>query len=345
MRIFARRHATTAVLMSAVLATGLTACSSSDQEGGGSEQSAMTFVTPFGLDLAVAPVLFAASSGLYEQHGLAVEIVSSSGTAQTMQQVLSGNADIGQGLGIDLINAVSENDAPLIAVATADQVSPFYWVSLANAPMKTPEDFADASVGVMSIGGSSEASLDLMLQGAGMDPAATKRQAVGESAGTISLLEQGRIDAFMGSSDIVALLEGSGKEIYSFPVNDVVPTPGGAYFVRDDYAETNAVDVTAFLGATKEAMEQIIDQQQDLSGVIGSIREKFGDKMPALSNEDDAAAAIVSRIDLWTAFGEDSLLQNNPEQWTQAVDLLERTGRIPAGSDASALYTNDLLPE
>ncbi|SHJ90287.1 ABC-type nitrate/sulfonate/bicarbonate transport system, substrate-binding protein [Pseudonocardia thermophila] len=334
-----------------VTALLLTACgggASDDQPGSGTgtgtERKHLTFVTPYGFDLAVVPVLYAAASGGFEQAGLDVEVVASNGTAQTMQQVMAGNADLGQAVGIDLISAVVDNDAPLTAFGTADQTSPFHWISLASAPLKEPKDFVGKRVGVISVGGSSEASLDIMMASAGFNPSDVARQAVGESAGVVELLNQGRINAFVGSSDILEVARSQGYDIYSFPLNQYVPTPGGVYFTTTKKAKDSAEEMTAFLTAAKAAMRHTIANKDNLSEVIGKLREKYGDKMPVLANEEEARAGIVSRIEMWTAFGEDNLLKNNEQQWKDAVATLHRAGKLKSDDPPAHLFTNDLQP-
>lgn len=315
----------------------------SDDTGGVTK---LTFATPLGFDMAVVPVLYSVSSGAYEEAGLDVEIVSSNGTAQTMQQILAGNADIGQLVGVDLMDAVINKDAPLTAIGTADQTSPFYWVSMADNPLTQPSDFVGKTVGVMSIGGSSEGSLDIMLKSSGFDIEDTPRVAVGEAAGNIELVKKGDIAAFMGSSDIVALLEESGDyDIYSFPVQEFVPSPGGVYTTTTDSVTDNEQALRDFLAVTKASMEEIVASQDDLSGIIASLHDEFIDRMPLLDDEAESAAGIISRIEMWTAHGEDQMLLNNLDDWNDAVAVMYKAGMLDSDEIPDTMVTNDLQPE
>src|SRR5262249_56710312 len=86
----------------------------------------MTFVTPFGYLVAFAPDLVGKAGGYFEREGLDVTIQGGRGSAQSVQQVLSGQALMSRTGGADIMKAIGNEGAPIGGVATINQGPPFF---------------------------------------------------------------------------------------------------------------------------------------------------------------------------------------------------------------------------
>ncbi|MBI3515417.1 MAG: ABC transporter substrate-binding protein, partial [Proteobacteria bacterium] len=100
----------------------------------------MTFVTPFGYLVAFAPDLIGKAGGYFEREGLDVTIAGGRGSAQSVQQVLSGQALMSRTGGADIMKAIANEAAPVVVVATINQGSPFFVISKRAAPVRSPAD-------------------------------------------------------------------------------------------------------------------------------------------------------------------------------------------------------------
>ena len=67
------------------------------------------------------------------------------------------------------------------------------------------------TVGVVSVGGSTEQLLDIMLRAVGMTKADVSIKVVGNSPGVLQFVRQGRIDCFINSVGVVVALQTAGE--------------------------------------------------------------------------------------------------------------------------------------
>ena len=68
----------------------------------------LTFITGFGYVMGFIEVMYGAASGIFQRHGLDLEVQGGNGTAMAVQQLLSGNAQIARAGSIDVIRAVAD---------------------------------------------------------------------------------------------------------------------------------------------------------------------------------------------------------------------------------------------
>ena len=91
---------------------------------------------------------------------------------------------------LDLIKASAAQDVKLVSIATSLHEAIFSLVSLKSAPYDAP-DMKGKTIGVASMGGGQENTLDLILASGGVSPKDVPRQAIGSNAGNVELLEAG----------------------------------------------------------------------------------------------------------------------------------------------------------
>jgi len=68
-------------------------------------------------------------------------------------------------------------------------------------------------------------------------------------------------------------------------------------------------------------------------------------ELPQLQDPEAAVPIIRSITSRWFEDGEENLLRNLPERWEEGVAELVEQGVVPEGTEASDLYTNELLEE
>jgi NitT/TauT family transport system substrate-binding protein len=299
--------------------------------------TAFTFVTPFSLSLAFSSPLYAKSAGFYEKEGLDVTIYAARGAEQAANLVAAGQAQSARTGGGNFITSVVKSHAPLISIATIAQISPFSVISSEAKPIRRIDDLAGKTLGLASLGGSMENTLDLVLLKAKLDRAGVKREKVADGPGSFGLIEAGRIDGFLASVSTTVRLKRSGAKIAILPVDDGVP--GQVYVATPEMVAKSKDTLVRFLRATRKSALAIADAK-DLDPILASIGGAF--EVPGIDDRDTAREDLRGNLALWTAKGRDNILRNVPEGWTAGIAGMAAAGFVDPGVDAGKLYTNDI---
>lgn len=299
----------------------------------------MHFVTPFNFSLSYSAVFYAKAAGIFEKEGLDVEVLNGKGAATAAQLVIAAQAEVARTGGANYIQSKVDSDAPLISIATIAQGSPFFMVSAAKAPLRSAADLVGKTIGVASLGGSMEGTLNLMLRAGSVPADKVERVRVADVPASYGLIEAGRIDGFMASISSVVKITSAVPGVVTFPIDDGLP--GQVYVASPKALAANEDSYVRFLRAVRTSALTILDAK-DLKPIIETIG-KGGFEIPGLSNMDEAVSDLNQNAQTWVAKGRDNLLRNVPEQWAGAVKVMAETGMIKREVDASTLYTNTLV--
>jgi ABC-type nitrate/sulfonate/bicarbonate transport system substrate-binding protein len=301
---------------------------------------AMTFVTPFSYILAFVDVLNAKGGGYFEREGLDVTIEQGRGSAMAVQQIVGGGALLSRtGVGDHIRASSRPGGDDLVAVGTISQGSPFYVISPAGRPIRTPEEMAGKTIGVLSVGGATEIVLDVMLQARGVDRARVARQVAPNSPAGLQLVEQGRIDAYIVSAGVPVALQAANTPHLSWNTDDVAPIPGQCYIARRSTLAQNSELVVRFLRAVKRSLDDML-ADSDLSRTLANLR---GFEIAEMRNATLAPLILRNEMQFWLTAGRENLLRNVPERWQRGYDLMAAAGFAPAGVRAETLYTNEFV--
>lgn len=301
----------------------------------------MMFLTPQGFSLAFSTVMYARTGGFFAAEGLDVHVEGGRGAAQSIQLVAADQVQAGRTGGANYMVARVENDAPVLAFATIAQVSPFFMISPSDNPILEPEDYIGKVVGMASLGGSMEATLDLMLRRNDLNPADVRRERVADTPAGFGLIEAGRLNGFFGNvSTTTRLLAQPDLSISASPVRDGIP--GQVYVATEENLENRRAEFVAFTRGCYNAIQDIAARERDLAPVIESMRTEFD--IPGSDNLEVAIDDLYANSRLWLTNGVENALRNDPDQWAEAVDLLVEAGSLSRRPEA-ALYTNDIWDE
>ncbi|UFM67013.1 ABC transporter substrate-binding protein (plasmid) [Paracoccus sp. MA] len=300
--------------------------------------TAFRFITPFSFSLAFAPVLYAEAAGYYAENGLDVAIEAAQGAAMAAQMVIAGQMDAGRTGGTNYLVSRVNNDAPLISIATIAQISPFFLISSTQEPVQAVADLKGRTVGLASLGGSMEGTLDLLLIDNGIDPKEVRKVKVADNAASFALIEAGRAGAFVGNTSSMILASAARSDVHAIPMDDGMP--GQVYVASPAEIEAAPEKFIAFLKATHRSAREIA-AAEDLGPVLEKLVGKF-----TISGASDAELAkrdLETNARNWMARGPENLLRNVPEIWAHAVETLHRADMLDAAPDPTTLYTNALL--
>lgn len=298
----------------------------------------MTVLTGFGLLPNFIEIMNAASGGHFARQGLDAKVIGAKGTAQELQLMIAGQAEFGRVAALDQMNAVAKQGVPLVAIATICQGSTFQVISLAEKPVERAEDLKGKTVGIVSVGGSTDIFLDLILAKAGLAKDAVQREAVGDNPGAAELVKRGRIDCFLASLNTVVAIERSGVKITYWSTDRYATMPGQVYLATQAAIDAKPDLVLRFLKAMAASVDELLTQP--LAPIFTRASHDFD--IPGL--QDMAAAVAVQQAtaeQLWLADGRANVLRNMPERWRSGVETMRAAGL--AQLDAEKLYTNRFI--
>jgi len=328
---------------------GLLAACGSDPEGGGGDSGdgprKLTFLSPLPLDtLSLAPELLADAGGYFEKHGLEVELQATKGTAQAIQTLLSGVAPIARVGQIDAMTAIVTAGQPLVGIAMPFRTTALRFVySKKNHPLEKPEDMVGTTMGVPSEGGTSDKVVSLVLASSGIAPIEVKRQVVGLSPGTFTLVQQGRIAGYVVSIDTANILTAQNPDAGVFDPTKYVKSDGQIYATTKEGLAKEPDALRRFLAAIHEAMAFMV-ADENFDETIEILRGKY--KFATLDNDAIARASLGMLRESWTG-GDPSkpLLVIDEAAWAAGYKELTDAGLLQSGEDPKSWFDNSLLPK
>ena len=311
-------------------------------EEASAEPDHLDVMMPVQIGMSFIADMVAVSCGFYEDEGLDVEVTFAQGGPQALQQLIGGNVDIIRNNPVEMIQAIVNEDAPLISIGTVNQHTNFTLTS-AQEDSYALEDLSGLSVGVPTLGGNAEQSLGIALRGVGVDPATVSLQAVGGDASGFAALEEGLVDALFVSRSTVAQYRAAGADPYTDELSDVNPLLGTNLVTQTGFLDENRDVVVRYMRALHAVKTALIDEEQRRE-LIPCVADGGWD-LPQLEDADAAFNIIGSTATTWLEEGEENLLRNVPELWEEGVAELIEQGLVPEGTEATDLYTNDVLDE
>jgi NitT/TauT family transport system substrate-binding protein len=174
--------AATAAVMAALLSTGAIACA---------QESLKLAVGQRGnWDTAASEL--GQRGGIFKRHGLALELLYTQGSAETLQAVLSGSVDIGIGAGImGVLGAFSKNAPVRIIGAETTGAADLFWYVKADSPIKTLRDTNGKTIAFSGKGSSTDGIVTAYMKQYGLKAIPT---ATGGPAPTLIQVMSGQID-------------------------------------------------------------------------------------------------------------------------------------------------------
>jgi NitT/TauT family transport system substrate-binding protein len=205
--------------------------------------------------IPMVPVEVGAQLGIFEKHGLAVEIADFAGGAKLHQAMAAGSVDIGIGAGPEL--ALIAKGSPELAICNA--VGPPLFIGIAvpkESPARSAADLKGARIGVTTINSLTYwLALELARQ-RGWGPGGVTPVAIGgEAASMIAAFRTKTIDAGIVPTSLAFQMEEQGVGRLLFPVADYAGNLSAAtIFASRRLIETNPDAIRRFLAGWFDAV-------------------------------------------------------------------------------------------
>jgi ABC-type nitrate/sulfonate/bicarbonate transport system substrate-binding protein len=300
----------------------------------------LTFMTPFGFIPDFLEMMNMVSGGFLAQQGFAPTLLGGHGAVMTAQQLMTGAVSFVRLTAIDEFVAVAKG-AAFVSVATLYQGSTFHVISPKDKPINSAQDFKGKTVGIVSVGGSTEQLLEIMLRSAGMTKADVTTQVVGNSPGAMQYIRQGRIDCFINSIGVVVALQTAHEPIVHWPTDRYAPMPSQIYVTTREIIEKKPAMVLGFLKALKASTEDML--HGDLKAIFQRAGRDFD--IPGMKNMDELVALMqFIMAGPWMSQGRENFLHNVPDLWTKAEKGIAGAS-IASVPHVEALYTNTFIEQ
>ena len=299
----------------------------------------LTLMTPFGFIPDFIEMMNAISGGHFAAQGFDAKLLGGQGTSQAIQQLIAGQVAFIRAAQIDQMRAVATTGAPLVCISTLYQASTFHVVSLKDKPIAKAEDFKGKTVGLVSVGGTTDIFLDLMLTKVGLPKDSVKREITGNSPGALQILQQGRVDCFMCAINVVVALQNMKAPVEVWSTDRYAPMPSQGYIASQDLIDKKPDVVLRIARAMKASVDEVLTKP------IKPLFERAAKDFDIPGMKDVDALSTVTEAtskELWLSEGRDNLMRNVPRLWKDGADALRNAG-IADVKNVEALYTNRFI--
>jgi NitT/TauT family transport system substrate-binding protein len=130
-------------------------------------------------------------AGIFKKHGLALEVVYTSGSGETLQPVVSGSVDLGVAVGTLGAIAAYAKGAPVRIVAAEATGAADYWYVKATSPIKNLKDTDGRTLAFSTQGSSTHSMVLAFIKEFGLK---AKPQATGNPSATLTAVMTDQVD-------------------------------------------------------------------------------------------------------------------------------------------------------
>ncbi|MEN3293950.1 MAG: sulfonate transport system substrate-binding protein [Burkholderiales bacterium] len=228
------------------------------------------------------PLTIAEQLGYFKDEGLQVEISDFAGGAKALQALVGGSADVVSGAFEHTINMQSKGQvitafvlqgrAPQIVMGVSNKTMPNY---------KSIADLKGKKIGVTAPGSSTNIMANFVLAKGGLKPTDVSFIGVGTSAGALSALRSGQIDAISNLDPVITMLQQK-NEIKVIAdtrtlkdTNEIFggPMPAATLYASDAFLKKNPNTAQALTNAMVRALKWI--QKAGPSDIIKVVPESY----------------------------------------------------------------------
>jgi NitT/TauT family transport system substrate-binding protein len=280
------------------------------------------------------PFYFAKERGYYAQEGIDLQIISGSGSSDSVKQLGTRSVDLAIVDALVLVQA-AEQRVPVKAIAVYYQRTPIVLMS----PKQKPITSARQLVGEVKVGAGKGSAvyqgLVAMLAANNITPEQIKMVDVG--FGVQPLLVK-QVDALMGFSNVQPIeLESAGFATHEMFIADQgVKAYGLTIAANDEIIGKQPALLTGFLRATKKAVQEVATSPQP--GVDAVVKSA-----PEISAAREMKA-LERTFPLWSKAGDEASFGVQSEQgWQQTIDVAKRVGLVDKPPVPRAVFNASFL--
>jgi ABC-type nitrate/sulfonate/bicarbonate transport system substrate-binding protein len=277
----------------------------------------------------------AKEKGFFEEQGLDIEILHSTGGGQHVQLLVSGEAQFITADAANVLQRVAEPGVPLLSIALIGQTGQQGWVTLRESGLDDPGDWSGKTVGYR---GTVPPDLLAILEARNMTLDDVEDVNVGFQPP--QLLIEGRVDVYpvFLSNEPDMIERKLGRQVTVFRAADYgMHTLGLTYVTTRDYAKQHPDVVESFLKAALHGIEWARDNRDEAVEIVleyASGEEREHQRF-MLDTELEAAESEVML--------EHGLGWQTEQQWESLHDSLIEFNALPGSLDVNTVFTDRFL--
>lgn len=293
----------------------------------------VTILADWVLDATFGPHLYGIEQGIFEAHGIELELLPGQGSSFSMQQLNENQVQFATADLLAYLEDRAVNDSPTTTVMTLlDGTTAGI---LTTAPTDSLEDLAGKSV-AMAPFSVFHLVLPVVLQQNGLEPDSVEM--VFMEAGEMALLFEGGIDgmeAYKTGSYATGLLEAEklGQDVYFLDMADFgLVGYDKILVVRNDVIESDPDLVRRLVDALRESM----------NGALQASNDEIADLVLAIAPELERDEVVLQ----WQQMKElaDDVGAFDPEIVATNLDYLREGLEIDHDLQAEDVFTNEFIP-
>jgi NitT/TauT family transport system substrate-binding protein len=132
-------------------------------------------------------------AGIFKKHGLALEMLCTAGSGETLQPVIAGSVDLGLAVGTPGAIAAYSKGAPVRIIGAEATGAADYWYVKTSSPIKTLKDLNGHSIAYSTSGSSTESVVRAFIKENGLTSA--KAVSTGGAPATMTAVMTDQVDA------------------------------------------------------------------------------------------------------------------------------------------------------
>ena len=132
-------------------------------------------------------------AGIFKKHGLALEMLYTAGSGETLQPVIAGSVDLGLAVGTPGAIAAYSKGAPVRIIGAEATGAADYWYVKTSSPIKTLKDLNGHSIAYSTSGSSTESVVRAFIKENGLTSA--KAVSTGGAPATMTAVMTDQVDA------------------------------------------------------------------------------------------------------------------------------------------------------
>jgi len=277
-----------------------------------------------------APFYLGQQRGIFKQHGVDLEVISGSGSSDTIKQVGSKAVEFGLVDALVLVQGAQQR-VPAKSIAAYYQRTPIVLISPKAKPVTDPRQLLEGIKLGSKKGSATFQGLMALLAANGMQLEQIRLIDIG--FGVQPLLVK-QVDAIMGfamNEPIEA--ESGGMEVVQMPISNYgVNTYGLTLVTNPDVMQRQADLVKGFIDATLQSVAETI---KDPAGAVAAVA--------AAVAETDAkreAKVLAQTIPYWQDKDAPAFGAQTAERWRDTIEVAKRLGLIETSLRAEDVFVN-----
>lgn len=287
----------------------------------------------------------AVSQGFFEEEALDVKIQTTQGSLDVVQNLITGEFDVGVPLPESVAPAVADGN-DLVLVYNLVRAPTGRVAVLKDSPIQELADLKGKKIGAQSLASGNIPQANALLAEAGLDPESdVEYLAVGLGAQALHAIESGEVDAVVLSDAILAGMENLGAEFRFFELDPSLMAT--QVVAMRETVENNPELIERFGRAMAKATYFV---QVNPEGAIREMWKAFPDTRVAGTSEEEQLAndlhVVNTRWALLTAGlpadgqGWGSYDPAMVEKW---IDYAVEAGIVDEPLDAETFFTNEFV--